>query len=59
MKYSIVAYPYAKQYGTIEVPDYIPKEDIDTYIEDCWNEIKFEEPELDYHGTDFERERVA
>lgn len=59
MKYSIVAYPYAKQYGTIEVPDNVPEEEIDSYIETYWEKIKFEEPELGYAGTDFERERVA
>lgn len=59
MKYSIVAYPYAKQYGTIEVPDNVPEEEIDSYIETYWEKIKFEEPELDYAGTDLERERIA
>lgn len=59
MKYSIVAYPYAKQYGTIEIPDSVPEEEVDSYIETYWEKIKFEEPELDYAGTDFEREKVA
>lgn len=59
MKYSIVAYPYAKQYGTIEIPDSVPKEEIDSYIETYWEKIKFEEPELDYASTDFERERIV
>ncbi len=54
MKCRVIAYPYAVQRGTIEVPDHIPEEDIDTYIEDCWGEIEFDAPELDYHGTDFD-----
>lgn len=59
MKYSVVAYPYAKQYGMIEIPDNVPEEEIDSYIETYWEKIKFEEPELDYAGTDFEREVAA
>lgn len=58
MKYRITAYPYAIQHGTIEVPDNIPEEDVDMYIEEYWNKIKFEEPDLDYTDTDFERERI-
>lgn len=57
MKYKITAYPYAVQHGTIEVPDNVPEEEIDSYIETYWEKIKFEEPELDYAGTDFEREK--
>lgn len=57
MKYRITAYPYATQHGTIEVPDNVPEEEIDRYIETYWEKIKFEKPELDYAGTDFEREK--
>lgn len=59
MKYSIVAYPYARQYGVIEVPDHIPEEDIDVYIAEHWGEIKFEEPDLDYTDTDFIKKKLA
>lgn len=56
-KYLITAYPYCVQYGTITVPD---DDDIlinlKDYIIDHFHEIKFEEPELDYCGTDFEYE---
>ena len=57
MKYKITAYPYAIQYGTIEVPDSVPEEEIRHYIEGNWGEIKFGEPELDYSGTDFDKEK--
>lgn len=57
MKYRITAFPYATQYGTIEVPDNIPEEEIDSYIETYWEKIEFEEPELDYSNTDFDKEK--
>jgi len=49
--YWIVASPYATQYGTIVVPDNVEPEE---YIKEHWDEIDFDEPELDYAGTDFE-----
>ena len=52
--YLITAYPYACQYGRLEIPDDV--EDVKEYIEDHWDDIKFEEPELDYCGTDFDYE---
>ena len=51
---SVTAYPYAVQYGEIEVPKDLPLEKIQDYIRNHWNEISFGEPELDYCGTDFE-----
>lgn len=57
MKYRITAFPYAIQYGTIEVPDDVPEEEIDNYIETYWEKIEFEEPELDYSNTDFDKEK--
>ena len=53
-KYLITAFPYATQYGRLEIPEDV--EDVKEYIEDHWNEIQFEEPELDYCGTDFDYE---
>lgn len=56
-RFLITAYPYATQYGHIEVPD-----EVDNpwdYIEDHWDEIDFDEPELDYCGTDFEYEEES
>lgn len=56
-EYTVTAYPYAIQYGTILVPDDVAPEDTATYIENNWNEIRFRKPELDYEGTDFEFEQ--
>lgn len=53
-KYLITAFPYATQYGRLEIPDGV--EDAKSYIEDHWDEIQFGEPELDYCGTDFDYE---
>lgn len=47
----ITAYPYAAQTGIIEVPDGV---DAEKYIKEHWNEVTFDEPELDYCGTDFD-----
>lgn len=57
MRYHITASPYATQYGTIEVPDTVPENEVDEYIELHWGDIKFDEPELDYAGTDYEIEK--
>lgn len=51
-KYHITAYPYATQSGEINIPDDIT--DVKAYVEEHWNEIEFDEPDLDYAGTDFE-----
>ena len=53
-KYLITAFPYATQYGRLEIPDDV--EDVNEYIRLHWDEIKFDEPELDYCGTDFDYE---
>ena len=51
---SVIAYPYAVQYGTILVPTEIVGEDkIKEYVSEHWNDIWFGEPDLDYCGTDF------
>ena len=53
--YWIEAYPYAVQNGTIEVPDNIPEDDVEKYIEEHWKDIIFEEkPRLSYKGADFD-----
>jgi len=54
MKATIRAYPYAIQYGVLEMPDDIEEDMRDEYINEHWNEIKFDEPELDYADTDME-----
>lgn len=55
LKYEVVAYPYAVQYGTINMPDTVEPEDVDDYITEHWGDVEFEKPaDLDYAGTDFE-----
>ena len=55
LEYEVVAYPYAVQYGTINVPDTVEPEEVDDYIAEHWGDIKFEgNAEFDYAGTDFE-----
>lgn len=54
-KYYITCYPYAVQYGSIRIPKDVPEEDIQEWIVDHWNEIKFDKPaEIDYEACDFE-----
>ena len=53
-QYRVTAYPYATQTGIISVPASVGDDDIYDYITEYWNKIKFDEPELDYAGTDFE-----
>lgn len=50
----ITAYPYAVQHGTIEVPDNITEDEMKDYIRDHFDDIPFDEPDLDYCGTDFD-----
>lgn len=51
---SVTAYPYAVQYGELDIPKGLSQEKTEEYIRDHWNEIRFGDPELDYCGTDFE-----
>ena len=57
MVYQVTAYPYATQNGWIDVPPFIPEENVQEYIENHFSEIEFDPPELDYNGTDFDIER--
>lgn len=50
----ITAYPYASQTGTIEVPEDLQSDEIEKYIINNWGDIKFNNPDLDYGGTDFD-----
>ena len=52
MMVEVAAYPYVTQYGKIDVPDNV--EDIKEYISDNWDDIDFDEPELDYEGCAFD-----
>lgn len=51
---SVTAYPYATQYGTIEVPAALDGDKLEQYIACHWDDIVFGEPDLDYCGTDYE-----
>lgn len=51
---TITAQPFATQYGTIEVPDGLSEEEVREYVNDHFNDIEFDEPDLDYAGTDIE-----
>lgn len=52
MKYYVMAHPYAVSSGAIDVPDDCA--DVERYIGEHFDEIKFGEPDLDYDGTYFE-----
>ena len=54
-EYTVTAYPYAVQYGSISVPK--GTENVQQYISDHWKEVKFKNPDLDYAGTDFDFEK--
>lgn len=56
--YNITAYPYAMQRGFLRIPDTVSEDEMDEYIKKHWDGIEFEEPELDYAGTDFEKVRI-
>ena len=49
---TVTAYPCAIQNGKITVPTKC--KNIRQYIEDNWDSIIFDEPELNYEGTDFD-----
>lgn len=56
-RYSVTAFPYATQDGSIWVPEEIVKKGekhVREYISDNWNDIDFSDPDLDYAGTDFD-----
>ena len=55
----ITAYPYAVQYGYLKAPEDLAENDADEYVKEHWNEIRFNDAELDYCGTDFEFELVT
>lgn len=57
-RFLIKAYPYATQFGSIDVPDEIA-DNMDAvfyYINDHFDEVSFSKPILNYSGTDFEFE---
>lgn len=48
---TVTAFPYAMVNGKIQVP--LDVTDVNQYVQDHFDNIRFEEPELDYDGTDF------
>ena len=54
MVIEVTAYPYATVNGSIRVPDNLKTyEEVRDYLISNWNKIRFDEPDLDYEGTDF------
>jgi len=54
VRYWVQAHPYANQDGFIDVPADISADEVEKYIRENFGNIEFEEPDLDYKGTDFE-----
>ena len=50
----ITALPYATQNGTIQVPADLTEEDYHDYVQEHFDDIEFNEIDLDYCGTDIE-----
>ena len=53
---NVIAYPYAVMYGTTEIPADVPDNELDAYVSEHFNDVKFGEPQLDFKGTDFDIE---
>lgn len=52
---TVEVHPYATQWGEIVVPEeYQTPDEIEQYISEYFDDIKFGTPDLDYEGTDFE-----
>lgn len=51
---SVIAYPYATQYGTIEVPATLDGDELKQYIDCHWDDIVFGEPDLDYDWAGYD-----
>ena len=52
----VTAYPYASQNAEFEIPGDMDPESCEAqeYIRDHFNELSFDEPDLDYRGTEFD-----
>ena len=50
----ITAYPYATQTGSLNVPENLDEKTTRQYISDHWDDIQFNDVELDYAGTEFD-----
>ena len=55
-KVTVTAYPFATQYGRIEVPDNLEGEELREFLRDNWDNIAFAKVNLDYAGCEFEVE---
>ena len=53
-RYWVTAHPYANQDGSINVPVDVPSDEVEDWILEHWDDIEFDEPNLEYAGTDFE-----
>ena len=54
-KYDIQFFPCASQHAEIDIPSEISDaSEIRDYIKEHWSDLKFDGPELDYRGTDFD-----
>ena len=51
---SVEAHPYANINGTIKVPKNLAPAKMREYVDNHFNKIKFEEPRLNFKGTDYE-----
>ena len=54
MKVTVVAYPVAKQFGQIEVPDELSDNEIKKYIRLHWKDVILAKADLDYRDVPFE-----
>lgn len=51
---TITLYPYASQTGSLDIPEGLTAKEEQEYVVEHFNEIKLNEPELDYCGTDID-----
>ena len=54
MRIEITASPSVKVNGELNIPDEIAEENITDYIEKYWEDIEFEEPEINLENADYE-----
>lgn len=51
-QYTFTIFPYARQTGTISVPDDV--EPTPEYITEHWGEVSLDKPEIDHCGCDID-----
>lgn len=52
MEVHVTAYPFARQYGTVLVPEGV--KDMKSYIDEHYDEIEFGDVDFDHDGADFD-----